>query len=342
MPFRATPPRGLFSRAAQSFLSHGARAPANLLLGGLRRRAKQSVIDRYRSRIDAIHEAAKAGDPRGRRALEALANLALVQMRRAVEADALRVNLAERLAALSDGWWRRTEAREYLDDPLLDEKVRVRILENLDAMNSMIGSYAAFCEQLKPLAHPDRPTRVLDLAAGHGGFALELARNGRSGAFALDLTASDIKREYLEIGAARARREALPVRFVVQDALDLSAVPERSYDVVVCTQSLHHFSPGQVAVMFSEAGRVASRGVLFIDGARGALNAALVSWVGFLLFHDAALAHDTWVSFRRFFVAEELELLADLGPWGSRSAARWIPPSHCILELDKTAGWGAG
>ena len=43
----------------------------------------------------------------------------------------------------------------------------------------------------------------------------------------------------------------------------------RPTDVIVCTQSLHHFGPGMVARMLGEAARSARAAVVFIDGERG-------------------------------------------------------------------------
>ena len=121
----------------------------------------------------------------------------------------------------------------------------------------------------------------------------------------------------------------------MQDALDLKNLAPGSYDVLTCMQSLHHFSPGQVAVMFSEAARVAARGVIFLDGTRSALAAVGLGGLGLFRYRDPDFVHDALVSFRRFFVAEELELLAQLGPWGGGASARWIAPGHCLLALRK-------
>jgi hypothetical protein len=85
--------------------------------------------------------------------------------------------------------------------------------------------------------------------------------------------------------------------------------------------------------MFAEAARIAAHGVLFIDGMRSAINAAMVTSLEYLLYRDRALAHDTLISFRRFFVPEELQLLARLSPWGAHASASWMPPGHCVLEL---------
>ena len=301
------------------------------MLGHARSQAVTAVCQEHEQAIVALAPRLEQGERAARVELDRLAEHAFASMRSRVGHLAQRANWLVSCSATLDAWWCDAREPEYLDDPALDANKRVGIVSRLDGLNAMLGSYPLFFEYLVPLLGSDRHTRVLDLAAGHGGFALAAAalaeRRGRT----LELVATDIKREYLELGARRARSAGLDVHFMVQDALDLSNLQTGEYDVVTCTQSLHHFRPGQVAVMFAEAARVARRGVLFIDGARSALHAVGVVGLGLLAYRDSAFAHDALISFRRFFVPEELELLARLSPWGARASVRWIPPAHCLL-----------
>lgn len=326
-------PAALLRRATQNLAAIGAPAPLRTLLGPARRRALEQVLASARPAALALAEPLEQGDPAARARLADLAEQALCEMRSRVADAAVARGAAATLAVSVDEWWRQTDESEYLDDPSLDQRVRVRIVEHLDSMNELLGSYRLFFERLRPLLSASGPTRVLDLAAGHGGFLLAIARHAECERIELELCASDIKPEYLALGERRARALGLDVRFATQDALDLSNLEPGQYDVLTSTQALHHFSPGQIAVMFAEAARVAGRGVLFIDGARSALTAAATWALGVFGYRDRAFAHDSLVSFRRFFVPEELELLARLGPRGDRARALAVAPGHCLLEL---------
>ncbi len=328
--------RSLFQRAARNFAAHGAKSPLGLLLQPVRRQALESALSRYQPEARALAADLYRGDADARRALAEIASRALASMRHEVSRRT-ETSRMRRWAASLDARWRDTPSTEYLDDPSLDQAVRVRILENLDAMNDYLGFYSAFFKQLLPFTSKARPTRVLDLAAGHAGFALAIAKLASKTDRELQVFASDIRQEYLALGEKRADAELLGVEFLLQDALDLSNLEPGAFDVVVCTQSLHHFEPGEVAVMFEEAARVAAHGVLFIDGARSALNAAMVAGFQLFRYRDAALIHDTLVSFRRFFLPEELELLSRLTHFGDQARSRWIAPGHCVLELKKSA-----
>jgi 2-polyprenyl-3-methyl-5-hydroxy-6-metoxy-1,4-benzoquinol methylase len=327
----------LLGGAAREIAALGRLPPIVRMLGDARRRAALSVWARYQGSAAGLEAGLERGEPAARREFERLVERALLEMRRQVDAEAGRAGLRSGWAAVLDAWWRDTEAGEYLDDPRLDRGVRVQILSDLDEMNELLGSYASFFARLEPFLAGDRPTRLLDLAAGHGGFALFAAELARKAGHAVTITASDIKAEYLELGRERAQKTGVKVSFALQDALDLSNLAPGAFDVITCTQSLHHFRPGQIALMFAEASRVATRGVTFIDGARSARNAAAFVGIGLLLFRNTAFAHDALVSFRRFYVPEELELIARLCPGGEHASADWILPGHCVLELRQPA-----
>ncbi len=327
----------LFEDVTRRLAARGVRGPVDHLLGQIRERAAQAALERHAATAAALAPALERGDAEARSALARVAERALSEMRGEVEREAARSGNRSAWAVLVDSWWRDTDASEYLDDPDLDRDMRVRILAHLDAVNDLLDSYRAFFESLEPILRRDGPTRVLDLAAGHGGFVLAAARTASERNLDLELVASDIKREYLDLGEERALGQGFDVGFVLQDALDLSNLRPGEYDVLTCTQSLHHFSAGQVAVMFAEAARVAARGVLFVDGARSGLAAVGLAAIGLLRYRDPAFVHDAVVSFRRFFVPEELGLLARIGPWGTTAQATWVKPGHCLLSLVRDA-----
>jgi ubiquinone/menaquinone biosynthesis C-methylase UbiE len=328
-------PTGMIERATRWLSEHATRTPGSILLGQIRQSVAERTLARYSAEAERSWPGLAEGAPEARAELADVAERALSTMRSEVDLEASHAGLLQAWAALMDARWRETYEGEYLDDPSVDHERRVRILEHLDAMNDLLDTYRGFFEWLRPMLCEDRTTRLLELAAGHGGFALALARRARDDGLDLELLASDIKQEYLDLGAARARSEELDVHFGLQDALDLGNLEPGSYDVLMCMQSLHHFPAGEVAVMFTEAARVAARGVLFFDGTRSSLAALGLGGLGLFRYGDRDFVHDAMVSFRRFFVAEELELLARLSPWGAQARAQWIAPGHCVLALAK-------
>lgn len=315
---------------AGRFLAWRIPTPSVGVLGEARVAAALRALDIHRPRALELAAAMDAREDGAAEAYGALVERALADMREGTIARAR--NPFERVAAAAHRRWGDTDQAEYLDDPDLDRSMRVRMLEHLDALNHLVGSYRSFFQAMEPLLVEDRPTRVLDLAAGHGGFALEVARIARRRGLDIRITASDLKPEYLDIGAAIAERESLDVGFELQNALDLSNLDADAYDVVVCTQSIHHFPPSMIARMFREACRTAGRGVVFIDGCRSISLGAVLPVIGVLRFRDTGLAHDAFVSCRRFYSPEELGLLAKLGPEAEGVVAEWMRPAHCLLR----------
>jgi SAM-dependent methyltransferase len=305
--------------------------PSVGLLAEVRRQAASNVLARHRAEGIALASRMDRGDRGAAEAYGALAERALSEMRAEVLERARAHGAVELVAAQLHARWGDTNEQEYLDDPMFDRESRVRLLAELDSLNSVLGNYRAFFRAMEPLLAPDRATRILDLAAGHGGFALEATRIARERGIRVEITATDRMPEYLALGEEAARREVLPVRFAVQDALDLSNVGVGEHDIVVCTQSLHHFPPSMTARIFREAIRVAGRGVVLIDGCRSIFYGMLVGLLGVIRFRDRAFVHDAWVSFRRFYDPEELSVLVGLGTL-DEVEARWMRPAHCLVR----------
>ncbi len=318
----------LMARAGRS----GLRSPGLDLLAPIRRAAAQDVLDRVRDDARVLALAATRRESGAREAFERLAAAALEDMRRTVDDRARQRGPVHDGLARLDSWWRNTAQTEHIDDAALDPALRTNAMRTLDRVNDLIGSYDEFIALLRRAAAAvDRPLRVIDLAAGHGGFALAVARAARQDGLPIEVTATDLKPEYLALAERTARADRLPVAFATQNALDLSNLAPGAFDVVTCTQALHHFSPGAVATMIGEAARVAGQTVLFIDGARTFMHAPPVYAYLWGRARDPILAHDGWVSCRRFFAPEELALLAGLGPWGGRG--EWMAPNHCVVTV---------
>lgn len=305
--------------------------PAARLLRPARSQAASEAVESHRrAAADAVSAIAR-GEATGRQQLAAVAEEALAAMRSRSWELAAQAGPVAALMARMDRAFLDPAAQEKMDDPDFDEALRRRAVASLDRFNEGVGSYALFARVLDEQLPDDGD--VLDLAAGHAGFALWLARRARATGRALRVTATDLRDSYLDLGRERARAEGLPLHLRVQDALDLSNVERGTFDVVLCTQAVHHFPAGLVAVLAEEASRVAGRAVVLVDGCRTALLAVVVAGVVGAGFRDATFAHDSFASFRRFFVPEELELLVRLGAGDRPVHADFHAPGHCVVVV---------
>lgn len=305
------------------------RDPVRWRLAEHRRATMQEVASRLGPRARELEAGVVAHDARSIEAYDALVAGALHAMRgRRPKGRSLLGALDRALYANHD---------ELLDDPSFPERERVYVLERLDRMNELLGSYDAFVSLTMPFIERARArdgrAKVHDLAAGHGGFALVL--KGRLGD-AASVTASDLKEEYLALGRRAAQKKGLDVAFVAQDALSLANLAREGVDVLTCTQSLHHFPPGMIARMIGEASRVAREGLVFIDAERSLTAIALLAPFVVLWGRSYAFVHDSLVSLRRMYYEEELALLAALAPGlpsGARVETGFAHPGFAYLRI---------
>jgi SAM-dependent methyltransferase len=104
-----------------------------------------------------------------------------------------------------------------------------------ESMVPMIGQSAGFIGECA-IAECPGPIRVLDIAAGHGMFGIEIAkRNPQAHITALDWT------KVLEVASRNAKAAGVESRYELMpgDAFELNRTAE--FDLVLLTNFLHHF-----------------------------------------------------------------------------------------------------
>lgn len=262
------------------------------------------------------------------------ADAAVAQLRALRRMEARRLGGLRGLAVRVDDWL-RTDAPEHLDDPYFPPARKEAIVQSLHRFNQGVLAYHRFFRVLRPMladvaAAHRRPVRVLELASGSGEFALALDRLARRAGLAVEVTGSDYLRAHVEVGNGKALARRAPVRFRELNAFDLSVLAPGDFDLVFVAQSIHHFTPGQVAMMVAQATRVATVGFVGIDGRRSPELFAVVPAAG-LLFRSRDYLHDAVVTLRKFYTESELELIARLAVPDGFVSARPELPGYSVL-----------
>lgn len=235
----------------------------------------------------------------------------------------------------------RTNRVEYLDRDDCAAEDKVSLIKTLHRLNQFLGNYVRFVRILEPhvqrvLETTGRPARVLELASGAGELTLALAEAARRRGLAVEVTGSDIVPAYVTRGNEAAERRDLPVRFERLNAFDMSDVEPGRFDIIFIAQTIHHFSPGQLAMMIAQSTEVASSAFVAVDGYRslralGFLAAAGLT--GSVLTRDLRFAHDAITSARKFYCESELAALAQLAAPMGAAQIRTIRPGHTLLEI---------
>lgn len=224
----------------------------------------------------------------------------------------------------------RRRGVEILDDPSVDPKIRERSLSDVVRSNRWLGGRrAALIESRAALADLDAPTTLLDVGAGLADISSRIAQDSRKAGLSLTTIAVDEALSLLRASKAR-------VTYAV--CADAMALPfaDRSVDIVLCSQILHHFEEARAQYFLKELNRVARRAVIISDLRRSWLAAAGFWLVSFPLRFHAVTRHDGVVSVLRGFTAKELSAMigaaTGVAPHvhhrlGFRLTARWTPSS---------------
>ncbi len=210
----------------------------------------------------------------------------------------------------------RTSESENMDDRELPETKKLELVKALDRQNEMLHLYPRYVAMLLSLlddaANSGEPeARVLELASGSGGLAIALAEEVQRKNLAVSVTGSDIVPIFIEEGNRLAAEKKLPLSFRQLNAYDLSEFSAGSFDLMVLSQSLHHFTPGQLAVIIAQSAKYTKTAFVGIDGYRSILLAGGVPLMASMQ-GIASFALDGFTSARKFYSELELDIIAEI------------------------------
>lgn len=300
----------------------------SLVLRRLRRELRDQILVREAGAVAAVHTLWEQDRAAARPRLAALVDRLVGELRQRVAEEARRTSPLHRLASAVD---RRmpVDTVELMDRDEVSTQVKQRIITDLEQVQELIGTYERLLAVAAPYLGPG--CRILDVASGHGGLPIWLARHARDHGLDWQVVASDVNPDFVRLAEDQARRAGLPVTGRVLDALDMDLEPG-SVDLVTCTAAIHHLPHGQVAVLFAEALRVARRGVVFLDGYRSPTQLGVAMGLFAATGASRHTLHDAAVSVRKMFVPEELSLLAACTPGARQAEAAWVPPGWTALH----------
>ena len=212
----------------------------------------------------------------------------------------------------------RRDAPELMDDlegragPAVPIAELAANLRDIRRVNRFFGGTAVVLRHLPSLLDevpPDQEAEVLDLATGSADIPLAIVRWARARGRTVRVVASDASPPILDAAARRVAREPA-IRLARQDARAVP-FPDRSFDVVLCSLALHHFPPDDAVAVLREMDRLARRGFIVNDLARGRLGYA-GAWVASrLTTRNRLTRHDAPLSVLRAYTPLEFEGLLD-------------------------------
>jgi ubiquinone/menaquinone biosynthesis C-methylase UbiE len=206
---------------------------------------------------------------------------------------------------------------EHLDGPLEDQAILAGNLRDLRRVNRYLGGIALSARAIDALVATadaagvapthSQPVRLLDIGTGAADIPMALLAAWRASGRRLAVTAIDSRPEV--IAAAGGSKGDIPgLELAVADGRRLP-YGDGAFDIAHASLLLHHLEPEEAVALLREMRRVASRGVVVNDLARGRL-----AWLGaWLLAHlatgNAFTRNDAPLSVRRAYTPVEATAL---------------------------------
>lgn len=233
----------------------------------------------------------------------------------------------------------RTDAPEHTDNPAVSDARKLRIVRSLHRTNIALGVYRNYAAVLLPVikncaARLGREVKVLELASGSGGMAMHLARTCARKKLPVSVTGSDYVQHVVDGANQRAREKNNPARFRLVNAFAMDALKDAEYDLIYITGTMHHFSPGELAVIMAQSRRAAGSYFIGLDGLRSLGLLLLLPALHLLTFPDHL--HDAWLTARKFYSLPELSLMAQIALPGVPVSATHSFPGVSVLKADFT------
>ncbi|HEY0972732.1 MAG TPA: methyltransferase domain-containing protein [Gemmatimonadales bacterium] len=240
--------------------------------------------------------------------------------------EALQLFLHDPILTFSLTTPRRRRGVERLDEPGVDPRVRLRSLADVARSNRVFGGLRAMLGEVER-ALPELGPRgtLLDVGTGLGDVPEAVSRLAARRGVELRTVGIDTAPELAAAAAARTTHA------LCGDAFRLPFA-DSVFDVVTCSQLLHHFPEREGLILLRELHRVARLRVVVGDLRRSWAAAAgfwLASWP--LGFHPVT-RHDGTLSVLRGFTAHELRRMV-------RSATGVEPTVRRRAGWRLTASW---
>jgi len=194
-----------------------------------------------------------------------------------------------------------------MDAPGLDLDELSANLRDIRRVNRFFGGTTTVLRHLPRLLADiplDRTITVLDLATGSADIPVAVSRWARENGRSVSIMASDASDEMLAL-ARRHIGESAEIRLARHDARAVSE-PDASYDVVLCSLALHHFTPDDAARVLREMRRLCRVGFIVNDLCRSR-RGYVVTWLSSrLTTRNRLTRHDAPLSIRRAYTRDEL------------------------------------
>ncbi|MBS0262803.1 MAG: methyltransferase domain-containing protein [Planctomycetes bacterium] len=227
----------------------------------------------------------------------------------------------------------RDRQPELMDQPGLDEQVHAHALRSLTRINWISRTTGLIWKPIQKLVRerpPQRPLRILDVAAGGGDVVLGLARRAAAAGIDAQVDGCDINPTAIQYAGDRARQAGLrQVSFFQADVLQ-APLPE-GYDIVTCSLFLHHLSDSEIVRVLRAMAAASQQLVIASDLCRNRF-AYIMTWVGCRLLTRSPIVHvDGPLSVAAALTVPEARDLAQQAGLTGTTFTRYFPERFLLV-----------
>jgi 2-polyprenyl-3-methyl-5-hydroxy-6-metoxy-1,4-benzoquinol methylase len=201
---------------------------------------------------------------------------------------------------------------EWMDRPQPISSELMSDLRNLRTLNRYFGSYRLIHHFLRRWIRPTEKLHILDLATGSGDVPRLIIEFAHEIGAEVEVDAVDFQPSTIEI-ARQLSTDFPEIRYHCADVHHFGA--EHSYDIVLCSLALHHFSDEQAVALLRRCRTLSREKVLVADLCRSWFAKIGVAFLTATIFREAMTRNDARVSVERAFSFPELGALAHAAGW---------------------------
>jgi SAM-dependent methyltransferase len=204
---------------------------------------------------------------------------------------------------------RIARATERMDEPGVDRTQLAASLDDVAAVNRMLGGTRAVLRGLDRLLHGRRQVSILDVGCGAADVPIAIVNRARARGVDVRVVAADLHEGTLAV--ARRRTACVPeIEVVRADARHLPFA-DRSFDCALLSLTLHHLDDDDQLTALRQLSRVSRAGVIVNELERTWGNYAGARLLAATLWRRRPITrHDGPLSVLRAFTAAELRSIA--------------------------------
>jgi len=219
---------------------------------------------------------------------------------------------------------------EWMDRPQPVSCALERDLANIRSLNGWFGSYRLVRHFLARWLKPNGRVHIVDLATGAGDIPCMIAEWAHARDIKIKIDAVDQQSGTIEI-ARRLGVRYPEITFVNRDLLEWN--PAESYDIVLLSLALHHFSDDDAVKVLRKCRELSRGAVLVSDLRRARWLSAGIYLLTATIYREPMTKNDARISAARAFSFREMHQLAERAGWKNFRHKRF-PVGRQAIWLD--------